>query len=335
MPRHTLNKSHSYHPNYSPRFVANTKSQDWSKNSPNAALLKQRLSRHRDEIYQQFATNHPHAVNWFKEKNFDLAKIRQHSQQLLAGAGLSTALLLSTPISPKLLPPNPPHVRLAEAGLMPLSTLAGTIKDKLAELVPQRLGHLDPENETKVQQIFKQLLGITASSILDGQRLNHSLGWIGYEQHLFRYPGDSLNLHEEELDAGIAPGLGGWGYFTDDSHKFTDQMKLYEKYYVAVQTLYLPSWSQDTKFLSDWYKFRKVLVVNVENGTVVVAVIGDAGPADWTGKQFGGSPEVMRALDLTGKKSKGKVLLWFIDDPQNQVPLGPVKSPVNEAVQLT
>jgi len=63
--------------------------------------------------------------------------------------------------------------------------------------------------------------------------------------------------------------------------------------------------------------------VNTVNGNAVVGDIADAGPAAWTGKQFGGSPEVMSALG--GKKyTKGKVLIFFIDDPENKVPLGPV-----------
>lgn len=49
-------------------------------------------------------------------------------------------------------------------------------------------------------------------------------------------------------------------------------------------------------YLRDWYKHRKVLIVNTENGNAVVAAIGDSGPAAWTGKQFGGSPEVMEHL---------------------------------------
>lgn len=64
-------------------------------------------------------------------------------------------------------------------------------------------------------------------------------------------------------------------------------------------------------------------MVNVENGNAAVAVVGDAGPASWTGKHFGGSPEVMNALGGP-KYKKGRVLLYFVDDPKNKIPLGPV-----------
>ena len=130
-----------------------------------------------------------------------------------------------------------------------------------------------------------------------------------------RYPGDTLDQHDAELASGIAPGRGAWGYFDNPQ---------YEKYYIAVQTLYLPTWEQDVVFLRDWYKHRKVLIVNTQNGNAVVAAIADSGPAAWTGKVFGGSPEVMEYLGGPRYK-KGPVVLFFVDDPDNKVPLGPVE----------
>jgi len=55
----------------------------------------------------------------------------------------------------------------------------------------------------------------------------------------------------------------------------------------------------------------------------VVAAIADSGPAMFTGKSFGGSPEVMNYLGGARYK-KGPVILFFVDDPEHKVPLGPV-----------
>ena len=68
-----------------------------------------------------------------------------------------------------------------------------------------------------------------------------------------------------------------------------------------------------------------MLVVNPENGKAVVAVIGDAGPAEWTGKHLGGSPEVMKYLERVDGSLRGPVLYFFIDEPNNNVPLGPIE----------
>jgi hypothetical protein len=67
-----------------------------------------------------------------------------------------------------------------------------------------------------------------------------------------------------------------------------------------------------------------MLVVNPQNGKAVVAVIGDSGPAPWTGKHLGGSPEVMKYLQRYDGKQVGPVLYFFIEDPNNTVPLGPI-----------
>ena len=55
----------------------------------------------------------------------------------------------------------------------------------------------------------------------------------------------------------------------------------------------------------------------------MVVVLGDSGPALWTGKTFGGSPEVMQYLKRVDGSQKGKVIVLFIDDPENKIALGP------------
>ena len=71
-----------------------------------------------------------------------------------------------------------------------------------------------------------------------------------------------------------------------------------------------------------------MLVVNPQNGKAMVVVIGDAGPAAWTGKHLGGSPEVMKYLERVDGRQKGPVLYFFLDDPDDKIPLGPL--PVSE-----
>lgn len=134
-----------------------------------------------------------------------------------------------------------------------------------------------------------------------------------------------LDLHQRLKEAGITPKTGAWGYIADSKRDMNIDELRTEKYYVAVQTMYLPNWNTDTKRLKQWYKYRKVLVVNPKNGRTVVAKIADAGPAKWTGKQFGGSPEVMGYLKLKDGEQKGMVVLYFIDDPKDQISLGPVE----------
>ncbi len=190
----------------------------------------------------------------------------------------------------------------------------------LKATIPDKLEILNPDLETKISNILREDLGIKAYAEYENERLNRSFGLIGAEQHLVRFPGDTIDQHGQYLRAGMAPGKGAWGYINDPE---------YEKYYVAVQTLYLPDWSARLSYLRDWYKFRKVLVVNPINAKSIVAVIGDSGPASWTGKHFGGSPEIMAYLELNYGKQKGPVILFFVDDKNNQVPLGPLETKLN------
>jgi hypothetical protein len=86
--------------------------------------------------------------------------------------------------------------------------------------------------------------------------------------------------------------------------------------------------------LREWYKYRKVAVVNPKNGKMVIAVVADSGPAAFTGKHFGGSPEVMDYLQMHDGKQRGPVILFFVDDPQDEVPLGPVEKNLEKPVLL-
>lgn len=299
------------------------------KNSPSKPFkkLKHGLVDYHREAQTKFRSAHPQASQWLDKRQLSIGRIRQHSHRLLTGATLSSLLLLSTPQAPKTLPAKTAQQRQAQAFLTTASGIQSQLAQALQNL-PQRIGHPNPDQEQQTIKAVKTNLGITTAFELEGQRLNHSLGFIGYEQHLKRFPGDSLRLHDQYQSAGIAPGLGAWGYFASSSAELTKELELTEKYYTVVQTLYLPTWEKDIKFLRDWYKYRKVLIVNLKTGVAVVAAIADSGPAQWTGKQFGGSPEVMNLLGY-GTSHKGKVLLLFVDDPDNKVPLGPVKAPLS------
>ena len=169
------------------------------------------------------------------------------------------------------------------------------------------------------------LYGIHASAELEGNRLNTDYGFIGAEQHLPRFPRDTEREHDAFPEQGITPGRGAWGYFAPSKDQLTPDLIAKEKYYVAVQTLYLPDWETRLSYLRDWYKYRKVVVANPRTGRAIVAAVADSGPAYWTGKHFGGSPEVMNYLESKDGRQKGPVILFFVDDPADQVPLGPLE----------
>jgi len=285
--------------------------------STNLAQSIQNLEKRSESVRVRLLKNKS-AKNFFKKSSLIAFDLREKSGRILAGAGLVGTLLA--------MPLQPPAVIEPIKAVATQDTLTQRQKflTKIQDVLPHNPAKLTPEGAIAIELMVKEHTGINAKAYLDGQSLNHHLGFMGFEQHLKRYPGDTLSQHDEIQEAGVAPGLGAWGYFAKDANQFTTKDYLNEKYYVAVQTLYLENWNQDFATLREWYKYRKVIVINPVNGQAVVAVIGDAGPAEWTGKQFGGSPEVMQALNLHLGPRKGATLLLFVDDPENKIPLGPI-----------
>ena len=278
------------------------------------------------ETRASFQKKFPVAHQFLLEKGVELGKLREHSAKILSAGALTGTLLLTSPTGASQLPSPAEIVKSIdelgenESNKLPQKELIESLKNMLPEVVRP----LSRDEEKKLEEVIKNLTNISAKAGLEGEHLNTTYGYIGAEQHLKRYPGDILENHGPYYKEGIAPGLGAWGYFSRSKADLNEQLITTEKWYAVVQTLYLPDWSKRQPYLRDWYKYRKVMIVNTKNGNAVVAAISDAGPAAFTGKHFGGSPEVMEYLGGSRYK-KGSVLLFFVDDPENKVLLGPVK----------
>lgn len=270
-------------------------------------FLRNKLKLRSNEVKSTFNQKYPHVEKFFSDRGLTLSKIREHSAKIITTSALTGTLLFSpTAIFPSL----PIATQIVKS--VPKQEI---VLSALKEYLPIKVGPLNRSQEKTLEQVFSENLGVKVRANLEGEHLNTTYGYIGAEQHLARFSGDNMSIHPKipVNDEGMAPGLGAWGYVPEDK----------EKWYAVVQTLYLPDWNTRQPFLSKWYKGRKVMIVNTMNGNAVVAAIEDAGPAAWTGKHFGGSPEVMNYLGGSRYK-KGPVILFFVDDPNNQVQLGPV-----------
>lgn len=270
-----------------------------------------------------------------KNKHYTQKFIDKHLRHIALGS-LGGAMLLSTP-----------GLTLAQGTVStqqsPFAVTASTNKNlllasELVDKVPTDNSNLTPDQEKQISSLINKDLGIKVAPEIDGIRLNRTYGLIGGEQHLYRYPGDNLLSHAKTTQdwamyggAGMAPNLGAWGYFAPSKEAMTPQDEQRERYYIAVQTFLAPGFSENVAKYRDFFKYRKMLVVNPQTGQAVVADIGDAGPGESTGKSLGGSPEVMQDLGLAQGPRKGEVLYFFIDDPNDIVPLGPVNVPMHQS----
>ena len=231
--------------------------------------------------------------------------LRQHHPdafKLLSSGILAGTLLLSS--GPTIAQVNQQQNISAD---MPVMLQLDTSQKLKSILPPVGDWNLSTNQENEISNLMAEDFGIKAVAQLGGNRLPNSFGRMGAEQHLARFPGDQVE--------NMAPGLGGWGYVPEEE----------EKWYVAVPIIYLPDWHDHVQYYVDWYKFRKMAVVNPANGKTVITAVADAGPANWTGKHFGGSPEVMNYLGIDYGMQNHPVVMFFLDDPNHEVPLGPLE----------
>ncbi|OGE64984.1 hypothetical protein A3I48_01015 [Candidatus Daviesbacteria bacterium RIFCSPLOWO2_02_FULL_36_7] len=277
---------------------------------------------HYEYLRKKWIVRHHAIQNKFWEKHGDAVK---H----LALGSLGGLMLLYTPYKQQL---SFPELIVSRDDVLKGYDQNVLLAEVLSDKVPGEVRPLSTVEEDNIVDILSRNFGLKVQVEISGVRLNRNYGLIGGEQHLYRYPGDNLYAHADSTsdfakygDAGMSSNLGAWGYFVSTKEDFKEIDKQRERYYLAVQTFLSPGFAENVQTYRDFFKFRKMLVINPKTGQAVVAVVGDAGPADWTGKHLGGSPEVMDGLGLADGPRKGSVLYFFIDDPEDKVPLGPIK----------
>lgn len=287
----------------------------------NYKLLKDKWGKRHEETLKILEERHKDAFDYILEKLPAKDKL---------AAGAASLILLTTNIAPTTafaeLTKQPPPVVSEKTD----SRLEALEKD-LKTIVPSEMRALTDVENASASAVLSKHFNMTVKSDIGGLRLNRTYGMIGAEQHLMRYPGDNINSHfYSSTDAnifspsGMAPGKGAWGYFADSAGSMTFADIEREKWYIAVQTFLAPDYNGRLSDYREFFKYRKMLVVNSETGYAVVCDIADAGPAVWTGKHLGGSPEVMYYLGYDGGMRKGPVLYFFIEDPGDTIPLGPI-----------
>lgn len=294
-------------------------------------MPKKNYVSHYDNLKDKWTDRHSELNKRLVEKHADALDWIEKSSKHLAVGSLASVYLLTSPINYQALGAS------ISGDTLPNQTMSQSIDKKLflihdlKSALPEEVRELTPQEEANIASILKRDLGFNVTAELDGKRLNRSYGLIGAEQHLARYPGDTMESHfasKDEADmywsSGMAPGLGAWRHFAQSKDQMTKLDVDREKYYIAVQTFLAPGFHQNVREYVNFFKYRKMLVVNPQNGKAMVVVIGDAGPAAWTGKHLGGSPEVMKYLERVDGRQRGPVLYYFLDDPEDKIPLGPV-----------
>ena len=313
----------------------------------NFAELYAVLSEKVETIQKQFQVKHRHLMHWASKHGYTFTFLVQLSSKTAVMGGLVASLVTSTPQTIAHLGRSPTQdgsvtqaldtaITIRRASQLTVQATAQRrleeqkiLFSQLHDLAIQHSLLPDPILSHKAATAVSAVTGITVVTELEGYQLNTTIGRIGAEQHLKRYPGDSLSEHDIQ-SSGFAPGLGAYGYFTSSKDALDSVAIEREKYYVAVQTFLSPNWTGRVQQTYTWFRYRKVLVYDPATSKAVVAVVGDAGPALSTGKNFGGSPEVMAALNAHDGPGTPPVMVFFVDETHGQVPLGSVQFRLEE-----
>jgi hypothetical protein len=295
------------------------------KNSHNKKIhykeLSEKWTNKHKELQEIVKTKHKDAYSW----------LLNNSKQMAIGS-LSGLMLLTT--TPQVVMPatDSAKPKTIQEQYVDLDPEVFYLSD-LSKIVPTDVRPLTADEEKNITHYLSNKFGMKVSAELDGKRLERNYGLIGAEQHLMRYPGDNMSRHFTTSEdaalygaSGMAPGRGAWGYFASSADQMSQKDIDREKYYLAIQTFLAPGYQENPGEYSKFFKYRKMLIVNPNNGKAMVVCIGDAGPAVWTGKHLGGSPEVMKYLDRHDGRQRGPVLYFFIDDPEDKIPLGPIET---------
>ncbi len=187
--------------------------------------------------------------------------------------------------------------------------IIGKMKE-LSVLPPHRF---EPELALYLEQQLSEITGIEVTSVLDGHRLHFQTGVVCSLPHSKRSPTDALGRHEVLFEAGLRQSRSCYGWVPED----------HERYGIALPlVLFSPDPVERTQ-LKQWYKYRKMLLVNPHEQKAVIASVFDVQFTQTQKYQFGATPEAVRSLHAWSPKTQGRTLLFFVT-PTDTHPLGPV-----------
>jgi len=124
-------------------------------------------------------------------------------------------------------------------------------------------------------------------------------------------------IHFSSKSGNKLKGLSRGYKSSTASHSKGDRVKQVYRYSGS-------QWERQTRVLSisgtkkSWYREKRVLVTNKRNDKQVVTAVLESGPAIWTGRAGGLSPEAFAAISA---KNDENCTFQFVDD---NTPLGPV-----------
>ena len=185
--------------------------------------IAKNLTKRKDTLANEIQEKHQEVGEWLKDHEKDVSSLSKGLSETIATSAATGILLLSS----SSLPVKPDSfITASETTISESATKTkvqstedpgAVIAAKLAEILPSKPRQLNEEEMKKVEDTVKESFGLDAKGVLDGYKLNTNYSYMGGEQHLVRFQGDTLARHVRNSSewamfgpAGMAPGRGAW-----------------------------------------------------------------------------------------------------------------------------
>lgn len=274
-----------------------------------------------DQAEREFKIEHPEINTFLDQQSVPFLSWKHRSLPESAGAASPSPAALDAQIAQDVRQASPSETRKLAENISAEERAA--VLDKLRATLLLTPGQIEASSLLYLEQQLTELLGFTVSGSLENHSLTFHTGIIESLPHLRRFPTDSLPMHQRYVEAGLAHHRGIYGWFMSDS-SLSAQDELRERYFVSLPISTIPEWQTQTQVTSQWFKYRKVIVINPFDARAVVACVADNKATSHLQYQFGGSPELIREGLFWSPTALGKVCVMFVDDQLDLIPLGPI-----------
>lgn len=192
-----------------------------------------------------------------------------------------------------------------------------TILKKLQEIIELPNTSLDTETLLYLEQQLTEVLNFDISRKLADVELPFLKANITALPELKMGPHKKQVTFVEEAGAAADRSYFGWDTQADFESDTTAQ-----PFWVAVPTELIKTQADIATDQKNWWKNKKLVLINCVDAIAVTALVKDDF-LDASGKyQLGASPAVIREGSFWSPLNLGRCLVYFVDDPQNNVQLG-------------
>ena len=155
------------------------------KNSSHYQKLRKKWLKRHKILKNDIESKHKEAIDWISDA-------LPAKEKLASGA--VGALMLTNSLPSVVATPNI-EIDQTKAETVQKVDKTDQMRSQLRLMLPGDVRSLTSNEETIVGHILSTNLGMDVSVEVDGKRLNRSYGLIGAEQHLVRFPGDTMGGH--------------------------------------------------------------------------------------------------------------------------------------------